>query len=48
MPFEGQAGWAKMTSLGDNLTPTSCHPTKKINKACELTYISTNISVTRQ
>jgi hypothetical protein len=31
--FRGQAGWAKMTSLGGKLTALACHPTKKVNKA---------------
>jgi hypothetical protein len=32
-----------MTSLGGKLTTLSCHPTKNVNKAEELTYFSTNI-----
>jgi len=35
--FRGQAIWAKMTSPGDKLTALACHPTKKVNKAKELT-----------
>ncbi len=41
--FRGQAGLAKMTSLGDKLTALVYHLTKIINKAEELTYLSTNI-----
>ncbi len=37
MSFRGQAGWAKMTSAGGKLTALACHPTKKVNKAEELT-----------
>jgi hypothetical protein len=43
-PFRGQAGWAKMTSFGGKLTALASHPTKKVNKAKELTYLSTNIN----
>jgi hypothetical protein len=32
----------KLTS-GRKLLPLACHPTKKVNKAEELTYLSTNI-----
>jgi hypothetical protein len=35
---------AKMTSPGGKLTALACHPTKKVNKAEELTYLSTSIS----
>jgi hypothetical protein len=41
--FRGLASWAKMTSLGGKLTAPACHPTKKVKKAVELTYLSTNI-----
>jgi hypothetical protein len=41
--FRGQASWAKMASPGGKLTAPACHPTKKVNKAEELTYLSTNI-----
>jgi hypothetical protein len=41
--FRGLAGWAKMTSLGGMLKAPVCHPTKKVNKAVELNYLSTNI-----
>jgi hypothetical protein len=42
--FRGQASLAKMTSLGGKLTALACHPTKRVNKAEERTYFSTNIS----
>jgi hypothetical protein len=38
-----QVSSAKMTSLGSMLTHLACHPTKRVNKAEELTYLSTNI-----
>jgi hypothetical protein len=41
--FRGQASSAKMTSHGSKLTALACHPTKSVNKAEELTYLSTNI-----
>jgi hypothetical protein len=44
--FRGQADWAKMTSPRGKLKAVPCHPTKKVNKAKELTYLSTNIAVT--
>jgi hypothetical protein len=34
-----------MTSHGGKLTAPACHPTQKINKAEELTCLSTNIFV---
>jgi hypothetical protein len=34
-----------MTSLGGKLTALACYPTKRINKAEELFYISTNIAI---
>jgi hypothetical protein len=40
--FRGQAGWAKMILLGGKLRALACHPTKKVNKAEKLTYLSTN------
>jgi hypothetical protein len=43
MSFRGLAGWAKMTSVGGRLTALVYHPTKKVNKTEELTYLSTNI-----
>jgi hypothetical protein len=43
MSFRGQASWAKMTSPWGKLTALACHLTKKVNKAEELTYLSTNI-----
>ncbi len=36
-----------MTSPRGKLTALVCHPTKKVNKAEELTYLSTNIGQTR-
>ncbi len=39
----GQASLAQMTSLGGKLIALACHPTKRVNKAEELTYISINI-----
>jgi len=41
--FKGQASSAKITSPGGKLTALACHPTKRVNKAEELTYLSTNI-----
>ncbi len=45
--FRGQVSWAKMASPGGKLTALLCHPTKKVNKAEELTYLSTNIAHTQ-
>jgi hypothetical protein len=42
MSFRGQASWAKRTSPGGKIT-LACHPTKKVNKAEELTSLLTNI-----
>ncbi len=42
--FKGQASWAKMMSPRGTLTALACHPTKKVNIAEELTYLSTNIA----
>jgi hypothetical protein len=39
----GQASWANIMSPGDKVTAIARHPTKKINKAEDLTYLSTNI-----
>jgi hypothetical protein len=36
--FRGWANRAKMMSLGGKLTALTCHLTKKVNKAEELTY----------
>jgi hypothetical protein len=47
MSFRGQASWAKMMSLRAKLTTLACHPTKRVNKAEELTYLSTNIGTTQ-
>ncbi len=33
----------KMTSLGGKLTALVCHPSKRVNIAEDLTYLSTNI-----
>jgi hypothetical protein len=43
--FRGYARWAKMTSHGGKLTPLLCHPNKKLNKAEEITYLTTNIDL---
>jgi hypothetical protein len=43
MSFRGQASLAKMMSPGGKLTALAYHPTKKVNKAEELTYLFTNI-----
>ncbi len=43
MSLKGQASQAKMTSLGGELTALLHHSTKNVNKADELTYLSTNI-----
>jgi hypothetical protein len=32
-----------MTTPGGKLTALACHPNKKVNKAEEITYLSTNI-----
>jgi hypothetical protein len=45
MSFRGQYGLAKMTSIGGKLIALACHPTKKVNKAEEITYLYTNIGV---
>jgi hypothetical protein len=44
--FRGQARWAKMTSPWGKLTALAYHKTKRVNKAEELTYISTNSDTT--
>jgi hypothetical protein len=44
--FRGQASWANMTLPRGKLTAMVCHLTKRVNKAEELTYLSTNIAVT--
>jgi hypothetical protein len=38
--FRGQTSRAKMTSAGGKLITVACHPTKKVNKAKEITYLS--------
>jgi len=45
MSFRGQASSAKMMSLRGKQTALACHPTKRVNKAEELTYLSTNIAL---
>jgi len=34
-----------MMSAGGDLTAPACHPTKRVNKAEELTYLSTNFGL---
>jgi len=41
--IKGAGKLGKMTSPGGKLTALACHPTKKLNKAEELTYLSSNI-----
>jgi hypothetical protein len=41
--LRGKASSAIMMSLGVKLTALVCHLTKRVNKAEELTYFSTNI-----
>jgi hypothetical protein len=48
MSFRGQVSSAKMMSLGGKQTTLACHPTKRVNKAEELTYISTNIAFVQE
>jgi hypothetical protein len=43
--FRGQPSWDKMSSSEAELTALACHPTKKVNKAEELTYLSINITL---
>jgi hypothetical protein len=43
--FRGQAWSDKMMSLGGKLTELACSLTKRVNKAEELTYISSKIGV---
>jgi hypothetical protein len=43
--FRGQATSAKMMLLGGKLTALTYHLTKRLNKAKELTYLSTNIAI---
>jgi hypothetical protein len=40
--FRWQASWAKMMSARGKLTTVACYPIKKVNKAEEITNISTN------
>jgi hypothetical protein len=44
--FGGQASWVKMASPGGKLTTLAYHPTKRVNKAQEMTYLSINIDFT--
>jgi hypothetical protein len=39
MLLRGQASWSKITSSAGKLTALACHPTKKVNKVEELTYL---------
>jgi hypothetical protein len=41
--LRGQASSTKKMSLGGKLTALACHPTKRVNIAEEVTYLSTNI-----
>jgi hypothetical protein len=41
--LRGQASWANMTSPGGKLTALVCHLSMRVNKAEELTYLSTSI-----
>jgi hypothetical protein len=43
--FRGQASKAKMMSPGGKLRVLVFHPSKKVNKAEELTCLSTNIGI---
>jgi hypothetical protein len=46
MSFRGQAGWGKITPPRGKLTALACYPEKRVNKAEELTYLSTKIGHT--
>jgi hypothetical protein len=48
MSYRGQASWAKMMSPGGKLTAPACHLTKRVKKAEELAYISTNMEHTSE
>jgi hypothetical protein len=43
MSFSGQESWAKMTSPVGKLQHWLANPIKKVNKAEDLTYLSTSI-----
>jgi hypothetical protein len=43
--FRGQASSAKIESLRGKLTALACHPTERVNKAEELTFLSSNIAM---
>jgi hypothetical protein len=45
MSFMRHSKWVIMTSPGGKLTSQACNLTKKVNKAKELTNLSTNIEV---
>jgi hypothetical protein len=45
MSFRGQASSAKMTPLGGKLAAPMYHPTKRVKKDEELTYLSTNFGI---
>jgi hypothetical protein len=45
--FGGQATWTKMTSPRGKLIAMEYHPTIKVNKAEELTYLYTYIELTK-
>jgi hypothetical protein len=46
--FRGQASWAEMMSPVGKLTALACCPAKKVHKAEELTYLSSNIGNSHQ
>jgi hypothetical protein len=48
MSFRGQVSLAKMMSPGGKLAALACHLTKKVSKAEQQTYLSTNIDGTFQ
>jgi hypothetical protein len=43
MSLRGLVNCAKMTSPEGKVTALVCHPTKKVKKAEELTFLSTNL-----
>jgi hypothetical protein len=45
MSFRGQARLAKMTSPWGKVTALACHPTKKVDKAEELSHLFINIEL---
>jgi hypothetical protein len=48
MSFQGPSSWEKMTSSGGMLQALAHHPTKKVNKAEDLTYPTSNIETVCQ